>query len=378
MQAGLYFQLRDSTTTEFDGFAGVVHPHPRRLGYFAVATVTPLARRRHRSIQLAPSFPSGLASVYSLLLPKAFLDGAFRRIEDCDMQKYRRTVRTQHERTHDMTKFTMRTWWFIGVGVVLGVAHLGFALTVGSDDGTDSDGATSANTKPESIATNAEETSALSSQARQSLSVPSYYRAGTPIPMLIGMHGYGSVPEDFGNAFRSAADTTGMALLAVSATSPRGANQFVWREDVEADTKRLEASVATVSNQVTPKDGQIYLIGFSQGGQLALEIAAKHPERYAGAIAMSPGTRTPLERIAFGSKELAGHRFVVVVGEKEHPDTLAAAKESIERLKQFGAIVYFRVYAGVTRHAFPSDFREMLPLWLEFLKSEKSVETTVR
>ena len=207
---------------------------------------------------------------------------------------------------------------------------------------------------------------------RQILSLPKDYRLGRPIPMLIGMHGFGSVPEDFSDGFSKMADTLGIALLAVSATKTRGPQSFVWREDVESDAKRIEAAIVAVSDRVTIAGGQIYLIGFSQGGQLALEIASKYSERFAGAIAMSPGTLSPMERIGFGSTMLTGHRFVIVAGEKEHPSTLAAARISKERLSTFGAKVFYRIYPDVATHRFPADYYDVLPKWLAFLVSGRS------
>ncbi|HET9955632.1 MAG TPA: alpha/beta fold hydrolase [Polyangiaceae bacterium] len=202
---------------------------------------------------------------------------------------------------------------------------------------------------------------------RQILSLPKSYRVGRPIPMLIGLHGFGSVPEDFSGDFELMADALGMALLAVSATITRGPESFAWREDVLADTSRIERAIAAVSEQVTVTSGQIYLIGFSQGGQLALEIAARQPERFRGAIAMSPGTVSSMERIAFADSKLSGRRFVIVVGQKEHARVLATAQNSNERLLQFGAQVYYHVYPGVSMHAFPPDYSEVLPKWLSFL-----------
>jgi len=77
-----------------------------------------------------------------------------------------------------------------------------------------------------------------------------------------------------------------------------------------------------VSDRVTIKKGQVVTLGFSQGAQVGLEVAVRHPEGYAGSIVLSPGATQHLEGVR-PSPLLAPRGFVLTCGAGEHPATSA-------------------------------------------------------
>ncbi len=192
-------------------------------------------------------------------------------------------------------------------------------------------------------------------------------------PLVVGMHGLGSRPEDFaGVRFESAAERAGVAFVGLSGTNARGLHAFVWAEDPVLDRARVDRGIAAIASQVTPPPGKVITIGFSQGAQMAVEIAARDPAHFAGAIIMSPGTRKNLDLADIPSSvSLAGRRFVVVVGAGEHPGTVARAKADAERLRALGAEVYHHAYPDMNRHSFPPDFGVALPRWIAFILEGK-------
>jgi phospholipase/carboxylesterase len=195
-------------------------------------------------------------------------------------------------------------------------------------------------------------------------------------PLVVGMHGLGSRPEDFsGIAFQSAAERAGVAFVALSGTNARGPHKFVWAEDPALDRARIDrgiAAIAAIAGQVTPPPGKVITIGFSQGAQMAVEIAARDPAHFAGAIVMSPGTRKDLRLADIPSSvSLAGRRFVVVVGAREHPRNVIRAKADADRLRALGAQVYYYPYPDMNSHSFPPDFDVALPKWIAFILDGK-------
>jgi predicted esterase len=80
-----------------------------------------------------------------------------------------------------------------------------------------------------------------------------------------------------------------VAFLSVSATYARGAQSFVWSEDVALDTKQVKVALENVKDRLTVKPGVVIALGFSQGAQLVIEISVRDPELFAGAIALCPG-----------------------------------------------------------------------------------------
>ncbi|UQA57798.1 alpha/beta hydrolase [Polyangium aurulentum] len=204
------------------------------------------------------------------------------------------------------------------------------------------------------------------------LVVPKGYQPGKPIPVLVGLHGMGSVPADFaGVDMQRFANAHSIAVVSASGTLPLGPHSYRWVESPSRDGARIEAALAEVADRVTIAPGKVVLIGFSQGAVMAGEIAARHPDRYAGAIMMSPGGRSSL---AFGSVErqpaIEKRRFVVVVGEGERPGNVELAQKDAERLRTLGADVFHKVYAGQDRHAFPPDYETILPVWVAYLLGE--------
>jgi predicted esterase len=199
--------------------------------------------------------------------------------------------------------------------------------------------------------------------------VPKGYTKDRPIPVVVGLHGLGSMPQDFaGEWAQTAADKLDVAFVAVSGTVSLGPHKFRWAESVERDEARVEEALQGARDRLTVAEGQIVLIGFSQGGQMSAEIAARRPARFAGAIVMSPGTQADL---ALGdvpaTAHLDGHRFVVVAGAGEHPGTVARAEADAARLRALGGDVAHKLYGDMNIHSFPPDFEEALPKWVRFV-----------
>jgi predicted esterase len=210
---------------------------------------------------------------------------------------------------------------------------------------------------------------AASGLERTTVVVPRGYTPGKPIPVVVGLHGMGSIPEDFGgDDLQDIADTLSVAFVSASGTIPSGPASFHWAESVDRDDTRLDHALKEASDRVTIAPGKVILIGFSQGAQMAAEIVAKRPEKYVGAIVMSPGTQQELALRDLGATPtLAGHRFVVVVGAGEHPGNVALAASDARALRGAHADVFHRAYAGVNVHSFPPDFTSALPVWIRYI-----------
>ncbi|MCE9572893.1 MAG: hypothetical protein K8W52_07030 [Deltaproteobacteria bacterium] len=209
----------------------------------------------------------------------------------------------------------------------------------------------------------------------EAVAVPRGYRAGTPIPLLIALHGLGDGAAQFFAAMegQGAADVFGVAIVSVSGTIARGPHHFAWAEDPERDLARIDRALAKLRDRVAIAEGKTALLGFSQGAQLAVELAARHPERFAGAIGMSPGTLTErtLDGLAAGS--LAKRHFVMLVGAGEYPGNVTLAADDAAKLRAAGAEVYHRAHPDQKQHSFPPDFYDAFGTWLGFVIDGKPI-----
>lgn len=209
-----------------------------------------------------------------------------------------------------------------------------------------------------------------SSYTRTLLVLPAGHKPGTPLPMLLTLHGMGSSPEDFaaGEAFQLLANELQVAVLAVSATNSLGMNSFVWTERFEEDWKHISGALESVKAKVTPK-GKLVVMGFSQGGQLAAELAASHPDKFAGAIVLSPGYAAKKhlpEAIVQGGAALATQKFIVAYNDHEHPGTVETGKTMVKLLNEAGATVLNHAF-NADAHAAPVAFDEHMSIWLQFI-----------
>jgi predicted esterase len=188
-----------------------------------------------------------------------------------------------------------------------------------------------------------------------------------PIPAVVWMHGLGSRPDDFANGqAQQYADELNCAVIGVSGTRSKGPRSFVWAEEPEKDLKRVRDALEEVSDRVAIKKGEVVAFGFSQGGQVGLEIAVRHPEEFAGAIALSPGARSHLAE-AKSSPLLAHRGFVVACGAEEHAGNVRLAADDADWLRRSNARVIHKSYPDTSAHAFPADFEERFPEWVRFV-----------
>ena len=211
---------------------------------------------------------------------------------------------------------------------------------------------------------------------REVVTLPDGYDGNVPIPVIVGLHGLGSRPEDFAGSEddQRLADSLGVALVGVSGTDPRGPNSFVWSEDVARDAAHVAAALERVSDRVKVRPGRVVLIGFSQGAQLAVELAARDPERYAGVIALCPGFRgeSQLGAVEPGEAHARLSCFIVSGTDESRGNRILAGKDA-RWLREAKALVVHHVYRGMG-HTFPPGYYDNLSIWVQVILglSEKS------
>jgi predicted esterase len=119
--------------------------------------------------------------------------------------------------------------------------------------------------------------------------------AGAPLAQakaaMILLHGRGASAEDILSLAHefTAPDVAFIAPQAAGRTWYP--NRFI--EPVAGNEPHLSSALETISglvkkvNEAGIAHDRIFLLGFSQGACLALEYAARHPQRYAGVVALS-------------------------------------------------------------------------------------------
>ncbi len=211
-------------------------------------------------------------------------------------------------------------------------------------------------------------------EPRTVLTLPKGYAKGTEIPAFVGLHGLDSAPEDFsgGPAYQRLADRLGAAVIGVSGTRRCGKRMFAWTEEVDRDMARVKAALDEVKDRATIRPGHVVVVGFSQGAQVAVELAARDPETFAGGIALCPGGRKGCQLGAIEKPPdlLADRAFVVINGELEQETNLALGEADDVWLSARKSLVIRHVYEGMS-HSFPPTEIDNFEIWTRFVLSTR-------
>lgn len=184
---------------------------------------------------------------------------------------------------------------------------------------------------------------------------------GTPDPrqsIVLGLHGRGAHPESFSGVLDGATgDYRALLPLAPTAQGKGG----TWFGGSLAGDPALygrgiaerAASLAAWIQRESPT-GKAVVFGFSQGGMLAMALAAYHPEQVQGAVAMGgmwPDTTAPVQ----------GPRPAVHIlhGEADPVVGAGGAISASLRFEEAGYPTQLTLYPGVA-HSVPPEMRGAL------------------
>ena len=126
------------------------------------------------------------------------------------------------------------------------------------------------------------------------LYVPAGYRAETPAPLAVMLHGAGGDARGGIDPFLPLADDAGLLLLAVDST------KTTWDVIVGSfgsDVARLDAALGHVFDRYRVDPRHLAIEGFSDGASYALSLGLTNGDLFTHIIAFSPGFAAPGERV---------------------------------------------------------------------------------
>ena len=204
------------------------------------------------------------------------------------------------------------------------------------------------------------------------LVVPMGYNGREPLTTLVWLTGSFSHPgvdrSGLVQDVQALVDREQIAIIGVSGTVPLGKAKFSWSEDPERDFGRIKAAVQEVAGRVNVKRGSVIALGLSQGAQAGLAVATRHPEFFAGAVAICPGVADEGSALPKGTPavSLAARVFVVVSGAEDHPVRVELAADDVRWLESAKAKVVAKQYPGLG-HGFPPDLETRLGEWIRMI-----------
>ena len=168
---------------------------------------------------------------------------------------------------------------------------------------------------------------------------------------MVMIHGRGASAEDI-LALAAEFAAPDVAFLAPQAADGAWYPQrFI--APLAANEPFLSSALATVGRLVEhitstgiPQE-RVFLLGFSQGACLALEYAARNPQRYGGVIALSGGLIGPIGTAFDYAGSLAGTSVFLGCSDVDFHIPLERVHESTAAMRALGGDVTERIYPGM-------------------------------
>jgi polyhydroxybutyrate depolymerase len=128
--------------------------------------------------------------------------------------------------------------------------------------------------------------------------VPAAYTPGSPVPVVLNLHGYGSnnTQQMSYGTFSAIADTANFLVLAPQGSADGGGTAHWnanWGTGVD-DIGFINALLDTISNNYSVNQDRVYSTGMSNGGFMSLTLAGQLDSRIA-AVASVTGTMSILQ-----------------------------------------------------------------------------------
>jgi len=184
-----------------------------------------------------------------------------------------------------------------------------------------------------------------------------------PVPLLIVLHGFGDSSDRFVEGYRDTARWLGAILVAPRSVVPVGQG-FEWGTVDQAD-RLVMGTLEDVLERYNIDRSRILLSGFSQGGFMAYQLAARHPDVFQGVVPIAGRYRPEVAELL--AKAEVTPRFYLMVGSED--GAVEANRQGYRELEAAGVSVRLKVYPNLG-HNFPPDHERELLRALKFVLKE--------
>ncbi len=176
-------------------------------------------------------------------------------------------------------------------------------------------------------------------------------RGDDGLPLVIFLHGRGGRADQMAEAWRPSAAKIG-AVLIVPEAYERFLTGYQWGS-VEDSIRRLEEAIEYAAERFPIDRQRVVVGGFSQGAYVALEAAARNPQRIAGTIAIGACIPRGLGFRADAEPPAEPPPLYIGIGSKER--SFDDCKPMADLFRSAGFKVDLRVFRGYG-HVFPRNY----------------------
>jgi len=197
-----------------------------------------------------------------------------------------------------------------------------------------------------------------------------------PFPTIIALHGWGASAHDLVGlapifdggrslvlcpqgplAFQAGPEQVGYGWFPLESGGPTDHAEV--RKGVDALQRFIDEAFAA-----HPVDRRkVAILGFSQGGVMAYDLALRNPAAYAGLVALSSWLPDEMAESIPANPELADLQTLVIHGSKDPMISVDLARESRDALAKLGVSASYREYE-MGHEINPEALRELIS-WLD-------------
>jgi phospholipase/carboxylesterase len=199
---------------------------------------------------------------------------------------------------------------------------------------------------------------------------------GENLPVVIALHGWGANAQDLLGLAPSLFDGKAIVLCPqgpVELNVGGGMKGYGWFPLVPgtppdpaafaASADQLRAFVDDVLQRYSIDPKRIALLGFSQGGVMAFELALRDPKRFAALAALSTWFPDVLAETLPKLPEHEDFPVLIIHGTRDSMLPIERARESRELLRPFGVSITYREFEMA--HEIRQDALAVLLRWLD-------------
>ncbi len=196
-----------------------------------------------------------------------------------------------------------------------------------------------------------------------------------PFPTIIALHGWGASAHDLVglapifDGGRSLVLCPQGPLTLQAGPGKVGYGWFPLKSGEPTDPAEVRKGVDVLQRfidealAVHPVDRRkIVILGFSQGGVMAYDLALRDPAAYAGLVALSSWLPDPMAESIPANPELANLQTLVIHGTKDSMISIDRARESRDALAKLGVTASYHEYE--MGHEINPDALQQLISWL--------------
>ncbi len=189
--------------------------------------------------------------------------------------------------------------------------------------------------------------------------LPPRHDPSEPAPLILALHSYGGAPKEQVRAWKQAAARVGAILVCPSAIRELDVHsgRFQWLFMDESEWIILSAlEQAKAKHNIDPE--RVVITGFSQGGNMSMFVACKHPELFAGVIPMGFHYEPNVSPMPTDLEPGEMPAFAFLIG--EHDEFGYTNDDAEDDVKAAGARAMLRRYPNVGHEMPPNRAKELV------------------